>query len=725
MSLYSEILADSPRLYWRFIESAAFPTTAADWSGNALDGLTNSSVGGPSLNASSPRSRTFNGSSHFSSTNDHALLDLGDVFTLEAYIKFDAAAIGTYQAIIDKGLDAYGMLIDPNGRLTLYKNGGANVAWSFPIMTDTDTHHVVGVKNGATAKVYVDGVDVTEGSASATCTNNSTNFFVGRLAAPYYYFKGQLSDVAVYPTALSAARIEAHYYQSILYGAAASLSGAATLTASAIKKTPGAATLAAAGTLEATAIRRQPAAATLTGIGTLEVGELLRIKPVAATLTGAATLTAVAQRIQRGQATLTGVATLTVETKANFKGAAALQIESFLRAGRQLVAIPAMPVDLTPLIVSAEAASARLIEALTTNHKLCLIVQILDGNTGQVIAELDTVETGKVDLDSSAAIRGRCDFTVIDDGLRDLIPVTASDMLAPYGNEARLARGIRFPDGTAEAVSLGVFRMRQVNPEDTGDSATIQITGLDRWSRITDARFESMWVIPAGTNAVEAIRQTVLDCYPDCPMDLGSTTITIPQKIGERGGDRGVFIQDIAMSLGSELYFDGTGTLVRRPMALATDNSRWTITEGEGGALLKAGRAWDVERLYNKVISSGEPQDGSAPVCASAWDSNPLSPTYYYGKFGKRPRFYVSQMIATEQQAALASAGILAKSLGASQQITFDQMVDPTMEPGKVVRIMRDRLGLDEKHVLDTLTIPLAATDSMPGRTRVTEVVGS
>lgn len=724
MSLKDEILADGPRLYWRMIETAATPTTAYDWSGNALDGLTNAPIGGPSLNSSSTRSRTFDGSSGSSATNDNNLLDLANTFTLEAFIKIDPTGTGN-RTIIDKGSGAYWFLIDGSNYLMLYRVGSGVAAYS-TVPLDTDgPHHVVATKVGATMKLFVDGVDRTGSTTNYTFTDTASQFRVGRDTGGATYFKGNISDVAVYPTALSQARIEAHYYQALLYEVAANLQGAGTLSAIAVRKQFAAVTMTGSGSIEAAPIRRIRVASDMQGVGTLEIGDPVRTKYAAAAMTGVGSLATIARKVALGAATLTGAGTLTIETRAFLVAAAHLEGEGFLRAGRQLVEIPPMPVDLTPLIVPAEAASSRLIEALTRDHKLCLVIEILDGATGQVIETLDTVETGKVDLDSQAMIRGRCDFTVIDDGLRDLIPVTASDMLAPYGNEARLARGIRFPDGTAEAVSLGVFRMRQVNPEDTGDSTPIQITGLDRWSRITDARFESMWVIPAGTNAVEAIRQTVLVCYPDCPMDLGSTTITISQTIGERGGDRGVFIQDIARSIGSELYFDGTGTLVRRPMALATDNSRWTITEGPGGALLKVGRAWDVERLYNKVITSGEPQDGSAPVCASAWDNNPLSPTYYYGKFGKRPRFYVSQMVTTEQQAALASAGILAKSLGASQQITFDQMVDPTMEPGKVVRIMRDRLGLDEKHVLDTLSIPLAATDSMPGRTRVTEVVGS
>lgn len=721
MAYKDEILADSPQRYWRFDEVSG-DTSLLDSVGTGhLTPSSTSIIDFPTLHQGNRASCQFNGSSQYASRSDEAQLDLADSFTLEAWIYLDA--INRWHTIVDKGANAYALAVNSSNRLVLRKSFIADIVASTITLSASTAYHVAATKSGATVKLYINGVDRTGTVTNQTCTDNSSALHVGREIS-YNYMQGRISDVALYSGALSAARIAAHYSSGLVYLAGANLVGGSTLASAAIRKQFPAALLSGAGSIEAAPIKRLLGSSAMSGAGSL-AAIAIRQPVAAAALAGSGTLAAAALRRQPAIALLTGAASLIAGTKATFIGAAELVGHGYLTAGRELVAIPPMPINMAPVLIPAEAASARFTETLARGYKLCLVIQVLDGTNGQVLAELDTVDTGSVTLDSNAAIRGRCDLTIVDDGFRDFIPVTPQDMLAPYGNELRLARGIRYPDGTAEAIQLGIFRMRQVNPEDAGSSTTIHITGLDRWSRITDARFEETWVIPAGTNAIEAIEMTVLDGYPDCPLDLGTTNITLPQRIGERGGDRGAFIQDIARAIGSELYFDGTGTLVRRPIAVATDNNRWTIREGEGGMLIKVGRGWDSERVYNKVISSGEPQDGSAPVCATALDNNPQSPTYYYGKFGKRPRFYVSQMIATEEQAALASAGILAKSLGTSQQVTFDQMVDPTMEPGKVVRVMRERLGLDEKHVLDTLTIPLAAQESMPGRTRVTEIVGT
>jgi hypothetical protein len=355
---------------------------------------------------------------------------------------------------------------------------------------------------------------------------------------------------------------------------------------------------------------------------------------------------------------------------------------------------------------------------------LAVLVQVLDPDTGEVLSEIDSVERGTVTLDSSAAIRGRCELEIIDDGTLGLIPETASDLLAPYGNELRIARGIRYPDGNAEVVSLGIFRIRTVDVAEDDQGVRITVTGLDRFSRFVDARFEGPYSIAAATNAITAIEDLATAAWPGVSTSLGTTTLTV-SAIAEEGEDRGELMHRIATDIGQELYFDGDGTLTLSPAALPSDTPDWTLSEGENGLLISAARSWDAERIYNRVIASGEPIDDAAPVRGVATDDNPDSPTYYYGAFGPRPRFYVSQMITTEDQASDAAAAILSRALGSSQQVRFGSVVNPLMQPGEVVRITRERIGLSESHVIDQLVIPLSAEEQMTGSTRVVEVQGA
>lgn len=362
----------------------------------------------------------------------------------------------------------------------------------------------------------------------------------------------------------------------------------------------------------------------------------------------------------------------------------------------------------------------RFTEAIAKPHRLAARAEILDG--GVVAATIDTVISGTVTLDSRAAVRGRCAVTVIDDGTLGLVPDTPADDLAPYGNEIRLSRGITYPDDTTELVALGVFGIQSIDINDTSETLTIQITGLDRAQKVIDARFEEPYTIAAGTDYLTALEATIAAGVSGLTYDFASVTRTTPLLVAQEGDDRWAFCQEMAKALGMTLFFDGDGTVRLIPLTSPTGTPVVTISEGDGGVLLNAGRAWTREGTFNRVIATGENTGEGTPARGVATDDNPLSPTYYYGPFGKVPRFYSSPFITTDAQAVDAAAGMLAKELGTTQTVQFGAVVNPALEPEDIALITRDRTGIDENHIIDSLTIPLEANDTMSGTTRAVQV---
>lgn len=364
-------------------------------------------------------------------------------------------------------------------------------------------------------------------------------------------------------------------------------------------------------------------------------------------------------------------------------------------------------------------ASAAFAAAIRQPHQLATLIEILDN--GAVSGDPITAAVeGTVTLDATAQVRGRLALTIADDGTLGLIPTAATSALAPYGNEIRVSRGITYPDGSTELVSLGVYRIDDIDTKDTGGSLTATISGMDRAARIIDARFEEPYQVASGTNYATAIEDVLQAAWPDIPTDFITTTRTTPQLIAEEGADRWEFATSMATSLGMTLYFDGDGTCVLRPAT--TSSTGIELAEGEHGVLLEADRRWTRQGAFNRVIATGENTGEAAPVRGVATDDNPLSPTYYYGEFGKVPRFYSSPFITTADQAEDAAAAILARELGTTQQANFGTIVDPRLEPGDIVQVTRARLGIDELNEIDQLTIPLSAEGSMTGRTRATQV---
>ena len=185
-------------------------TTATDSQGSSTNNGTYTN--GPLLNQPGALTGDTNRSSLFDGVNDHvtvphaSTLNLGDgPLTLEAWIKRSNTSDGS---IIEKGSSggAYEIWISGN-RLTLRSPGVADIVQSTTTIADTNWHHVVGTKDGATSRLYIDGVDRTGTVTNQTMVNHT--FPLELSGGPR--FAGQLDEAAIYSSALSAATVLDHY----------------------------------------------------------------------------------------------------------------------------------------------------------------------------------------------------------------------------------------------------------------------------------------------------------------------------------------------------------------------------------------------------------------------------------------------------------------------------------------------------------------------------------
>ncbi len=353
-------------------------------------------------------------------------------------------------------------------------------------------------------------------------------------------------------------------------------------------------------------------------------------------------------------------------------------------------------------------------DLLSTSHKLAVEVKVVE--TDEV---LDGLVDGQVTLDATSSIRGAVDLTFVDDGTLDLTPTQPSDRLAPYGNELQVSRGVEFPDGTTEMVSLGIFRIETVEVNDSGTGTEIRISGLDRSVRVSDAKFDLPGQVNANTAAATAILEIVKGGYDEADDErFEGIEFPLPRVAYEEGADRWEFATQLANRCGGELYFDGDGKLVLAAVPDLSADPVDTIAEGENGVLLSIARRWTREEAFNRVIVTGESMNQDPAYRGDVYDDDDTSPTYYFGPFGKVLRFERSDVVGSAAQAEAAARGILSKQLGTFSEIQFGSIVQPHLEPGDVVRVTRDSLGIDENHIIDALTIPLTASGEMSGKTR-------
>jgi len=233
------LLSDRPSGFWRLGDPAT-SSVASDSSGNGLSGVYDSGVSRGQPGAiSGDTAAAFSGSVTVTVPNAPSL-DLRSAVSLEAWVRPSATQNG---GILEKTVEGWAnsqyMLFLEGGvaKFRLRNAAGALLTLDGPTLPLNSWSHVVGTFDGATMRIYVNGALSSSAAASGPLAGGSGATFIGRLGQSLYPFQGTLDEVAVFPVALSAERVRAHYQ-----GGGASLRLSATATAAGSQRTTARAT---------------------------------------------------------------------------------------------------------------------------------------------------------------------------------------------------------------------------------------------------------------------------------------------------------------------------------------------------------------------------------------------------------------------------------------------------------------------------------------------------
>jgi hypothetical protein len=329
----------------------------------------------------------------------------------------------------------------------------------------------------------------------------------------------------------------------------------------------------------------------------------------------------------------------------------------------------------------------------------------------------------------------------------------------PYGNEIKISKGIEVATSTPwtyatlaanyatysaltsaysfygqlaqlttdatqfELIPLGVFVITDVNIEDGNQGATIQIAGLDRSVRITRSKFVDMFNIANGTNAATAITSILQDRWANIKLAFSDTTATVNAVYlgSDTSSDPWADAQDIAQSVGMRLYFDQDGVCRLEPQRDYGNTTPDAVYEdGEANLITNITRRISTERTYNAVIVSGEGSGNTGSVYrAEVYDDDPASPTYQYGTYGIVPYFYSSPNINSGAQAALTAEALLQQLKGATEEVSWQGVSDPSLDAEDVVKIKNEGTKVDQVLVLDSFRVPLRPYEAMNAQARL------
>jgi hypothetical protein len=220
------VLTDSPIAYWRLGEASG--AVANDQRGSRPG----SYVGSPTLGIPGGILDDADTAASFSTGQYVTIPDAAALspeagaagkLSLEAWVKLSSLPAGNAGTVLSKGNGSgyeYSLRIQPNGsvEIVLWTMGGSTyqaVASPAGSVAAGAWYHLVGTcQNGVACRVYVNGVQsaaVTTGWGGTTPGDGPAAVMIGRRADGVQPLVGTIDEAAIYGTALSGSRVQAHY----------------------------------------------------------------------------------------------------------------------------------------------------------------------------------------------------------------------------------------------------------------------------------------------------------------------------------------------------------------------------------------------------------------------------------------------------------------------------------------------------------------------------------
>jgi Concanavalin A-like lectin/glucanases superfamily len=213
-SYAATVVADRPASYWHLDETSG--TIAGDATvANPGSYEGTPALGQPGLVATDATGTAvgFGGSPTDVRVGQAGSLDLTTNLSLEAFVKpTSLPAGGTVRTIVAK-TGAYSLELNgPALELSVMQLGVARrLQAPAGTIVAGRAYHVVGTYDGATERLYVNGAQVASAALSGAADTTINGLRIASSDGTQQFFLGTLDEVAVYPSALTAAQVATHF----------------------------------------------------------------------------------------------------------------------------------------------------------------------------------------------------------------------------------------------------------------------------------------------------------------------------------------------------------------------------------------------------------------------------------------------------------------------------------------------------------------------------------
>jgi hypothetical protein len=291
-----------------------------------------------------------------------------------------------------------------------------------------------------------------------------------------------------------------------------------------------------------------------------------------------------------------------------------------------------------------------------------------------------------------------------------LLPRRPGDLLTPFGTRVEVELGLELLDGSVSTVPYGMYEISSARTRTEAGSRVVDVGLIDISDNVERYRFETALTVAAGTDLATMINTVVTNRTGVNPgvsavgATLGAARIFGLDTSTSPWGE----ILDVLDSFSRTAWYDRVGQI--QVGNLTPDPA----TAYPLSQLVSLSADYDT-RPPNVIVARGEPQDGTAPVQATAIDDDPSSPTYAgtgpgTSPYGRVTEFYASPLLETVGQAQSAANTILAKKVGAGATYTLMCPYDPTISAGDVV----SQAGAT--YAVDAVSVDIAGDTSLQVR---------
>lgn len=254
-----------------------------------------------------------------------------------------------------------------------------------------------------------------------------------------------------------------------------------------------------------------------------------------------------------------------------------------------------------------------------------------------------------------------------------------------YDKILRPYRGVRFANGDIWATPLGRFIPDTIDRPRFPN--TIKASCRDLTKKLLIDKFSQTTSFASGTN-IGTVCSTIATNGGITDQTFTATTKTLPEDVTfERDTPRWDAIKELAASIGYEVFFNASGSLVMRPFVDPTTAPvAYTFDDTFAtGTLVDWNRSTTDARLFNDILVIGTGQDNQL-VWAQAENTDVTSPTRI-AEIGRRTDTFESQFVPDNATAQTIADALLSVAALEQFDMTFSAIMLPWLEVGDAVEI--------------------------------------